>query len=89
MALPEDGGHLYALDVDELAAPFGRAVRFARQRRGWQQEHLATLAKINRTYLSDLELGRGNPTLDVIRRLAAALGMAASELVAAAEREAG
>ena len=39
------------------------------------QEQLARLAKIHRTYLSGVETGTRNPTLEVVERLAKALGV--------------
>jgi transcriptional regulator with XRE-family HTH domain len=52
------------------------------------QEHLAALAGLHRTYISLLERGLRNPSLTVIRRLAEALGVTATDLVAAFEEKA-
>lgn len=73
--------------VAVLTVAFGRAVRFARMRRGWDQSELATQAGLNRGYLGKIEGGRGNPTLDVIAKLAAAMGTTASGLIREAEDE--
>ena len=60
---------------------FGDRVRHHRQRLGWSQETLAYEADINRSYIASLEGGRRNPSLDLMARLAAALGVDLSELV--------
>lgn len=60
---------------------FGARVRSFRTERGWSQEDFAHLADLDRTYVSGVERGRRNPTLDVIVRLAAALDVAPSALL--------
>ena len=58
--------------MDDLA---GR-VRQLREMRGWAQVELATAAKVSRPLISLIESGkRDNPTVDVVRRLAKALGV--------------
>jgi XRE family transcriptional regulator, regulator of sulfur utilization len=49
------------------------------------QERLADAAEISVTYLSEIERGQRNPTVAVMARIAHALGMRLSELVARAE----
>jgi transcriptional regulator with XRE-family HTH domain len=51
------------------------------------QERLANAADISVPYLSDIERGQRNPTVAVMARIARALGVRLSELVARAERE--
>lgn len=85
--LPEDAVDEYPRLVAEMAVAFGRAVRFARVRRGMEQRDLADKAGLNRSYLSSIERGVRNPTLDVIVRLSRSMGMSASDLVKAAEQE--
>lgn len=69
-----------------LASAFGKVTREARLASNWTQEDLAERARVHRTYIGDLENGRKSPTLDVVEALAEALGLKASDLVAAAER---
>lgn len=66
---------------------FGHAVRTAREEQGLTLEELGNRAEMHFTYLSGLERAGRNPTLAVLIRLAEALGMDLSELVARAERE--
>ena len=64
---------------------FGAAVRAERERKGLSQEELGFEAELDRTYVSGVERGVRNPTVVTIRRIAAALGVAPSKLVRAAE----
>jgi transcriptional regulator with XRE-family HTH domain len=70
---------------DPLLDAFGAAVRDFRQRRGLSQDALATIAGVERTYLTEVELGRRNVTLLNVERLALALGVGVGELMTVAE----
>jgi transcriptional regulator with XRE-family HTH domain len=70
----------------ELAKAFGRVLRAAREKRGFSQEQLALDCEIDRTYVSLLERGLRQPTITVIFRLAASLGIRPSALLAQVER---
>jgi transcriptional regulator with XRE-family HTH domain len=50
--------------------------------RGLSQQALATKARISRGYLARLEAAEQDPTLGVLERLAKALGVSVSELLA-------
>jgi transcriptional regulator with XRE-family HTH domain len=64
----------------------GEALRRARKASGISQEELAFEARIDRTYVSQLENGHKSPTVEVLFRICPVLGMAASELIAQVER---
>lgn len=65
---------------------FGEHLRDLRQERGWpSQEAFAHHVGLDRTYISGLERGRRNPTLDIIVKLALALGVKPAELLATIE----
>ena len=72
----------------ELLRIFGRNVREARKRAGLSQEELAHRAAMKRSYLSDLERGTRNPSVDALGRLALALGVMPAELLAVAAEDA-
>jgi DNA-binding XRE family transcriptional regulator len=61
---------------------FGIRLRELRMEKGISQEALAHAAKLHPTYLSSLERGKRNPTLNVIVALAKALGFPPSHLLA-------
>ena len=72
--------------MDPTAQQFGEVLKEARLRSGLSQQELSFQASIHWTYVSQLERGLKNPTLSVILRLASALDVTASELVAEVER---
>ncbi len=45
------------------------------------QEHLAALCELHRTYISDIERGNRNISIDNIERIAAALNISPSDLL--------
>lgn len=61
-------------------ARFGRRVRELRESAGLLQRDLAGRADIDSTYLSGVENGRRNPTLDVIVAIAQALDVPVTRL---------
>ncbi len=65
------------MDVKSRVA---RNVRALRGERGLTQEELAAQASIHSTYLSAVEGGKRNPSLEVLDRLANALRVDVSEL---------
>ena len=63
----------------------GRAVRDFRTASGISQEDLAHLSGMHRTYLGGIERGERNVSYTNLKRLARALAVPASELLARAE----
>jgi transcriptional regulator with XRE-family HTH domain len=57
-----------------LADFFGPAVRRHRELLRLSQEELAVRAEIDRTYISGVERGQRNPSLEVMQRIAKGLG---------------
>lgn len=45
-------------------------MRQRREEAGWSQEDYAHRAGIHRTYVSDIERGARNPTIEVVEKLA-------------------
>jgi transcriptional regulator with XRE-family HTH domain len=66
-------------------ASLGKTIRALRQQRGLTIEGLAHDSDLHPTYVSGIERGRHNPTLDVLNRLASALQVPLSELIRQAE----
>ncbi|GLK80114.1 helix-turn-helix domain-containing protein [Methylopila turkensis] len=58
-----------------------RNVKELRAERGFSQDELAHRADVHRTYMSAVERRRRNVSLDVLHKIAAALGVAASLLL--------
>jgi ribosome-binding protein aMBF1 (putative translation factor) len=67
--------------------PLGPALKSHREAAGLSQHRLAQLADISMSYVSLIERGRHRPSPEIVERLAAALGIAATELQGAAESQ--
>ena len=65
----------------DIRARLGLNVRKLREAKGWSQEDYADRAGIHRTYVSDIERGKRNPTVTVVEKLAKPLGVIAGSLL--------
>lgn len=69
-------------EVPAFQVEFGSRVKRLRLDKGWtSQEKFAHHVGIDRTYMSSIEQGRRNPSLDIILKIAHALRVDAAELV--------
>ena len=71
----------------KLSQRLGERVRVLRKRKGWSLEELAERAKMHVTYLSSIERGYRNPTLNVLAAVALALDVTFSSLVKGIEED--
>jgi len=60
---------------------FGEHLRVLRKARGLSQAQLGERADMNDKYLGEIERGEGNPSLDVLQKLAKALDIDLASLV--------
>lgn len=70
-----------------LAEAFGTIVKTYREKAGLTQDKLAFHSEIDRGYMSQIERGIKNVTLPFVWKLAKALGVKPSELIAATEKK--
>jgi transcriptional regulator with XRE-family HTH domain len=63
----------------------GSAIRRCRRERGISQEELAHRSEIDRSYMSSIERGGQNPGIVSVARIAQAMEMTLTELMAEAE----
>jgi transcriptional regulator with XRE-family HTH domain len=75
--------------ISPLHAAFGNALRELRAERGVSQEAVALEAGLNRGYYSGVERGVRNVSLTNIAKIANALGVATSDVLAGAEANSG
>jgi transcriptional regulator with XRE-family HTH domain len=61
---------------------FGKELRTLRLKAGLTQEEVAANAGVSREYVSMLESGKNNPTIDVFIRLCHAIGVSPADVVA-------
>lgn len=71
----------------DVQTRFGLAVRRLRTDKGVSQEGFADLCELHRTYISDIELGKRNVSLENIDRIAKALGITITKLFEEVEKE--
>ena len=71
----------------ELKIAFGRVVRQRRIDIGLTQEQLGFEAELRRTYISIIELGQQQPSLNTIFKLARALQISPGRLIGLVEDE--
>ncbi|MDR2162819.1 MAG: helix-turn-helix transcriptional regulator [Clostridiales Family XIII bacterium] len=64
--------------MEKIEQLFGQVIRDLRQRKNIPQEGLADLSGLHRTYISDVERGRRNISLQNIGRIATALQVSVS-----------
>ena len=65
----------------DICQKFGKRVRKARKDINLSQEELAHEADSNRTYISDVERGTRNPSIEVVERIAKALNVTMGSLL--------
>lgn len=67
--------------MSDVAVRFGKRLREVREEAGISQEKLAELAGLHRTYVSSVERGKRNISIENIERLALALGVTMRDLM--------
>jgi len=65
----------------ELRRRFGSNVKRLRKQAGFTQEAFADTIGLARSYMSGIETGRRNPTLDVVETVAAVLDVTPASLL--------
>lgn len=59
---------------------FGLNVKSLREGKGWSQDKLSEVSGLHRTYISGIERGVRNPTIEIAHQLAEALEVPVNEL---------
>lgn len=73
------------MDAADVQKGFGAEIKRRRIELGISQEKLAERANLHRTYVSDVEAGKRNPSLASIQRLTLALGASLGAIFASVE----
>ena len=68
-------------DTDAYLRRLGERVRTLRNQRGMSRKALAQHAKVSERYLAQLEAGKGNGSIVLLRRIARAIGLPVTQLV--------
>ena len=76
---------MLGIEHDKFTLVVGKVIREERKRVGFTQEELGFEADLQRNYISLMELGRHQPTVATLFKLATALKTTPNELVLAIE----
>jgi XRE family transcriptional regulator, aerobic/anaerobic benzoate catabolism transcriptional regulator len=68
-------------DSDAYLRRLGERVRTLRNQRGMSRKVLATHARVSERYLAQMEAGKGNCSIVLLRRIARAIGLPVTQLV--------
>ncbi len=71
----------------QILRQLAERIRMLRVARGWTQEQFAERAAMQRSYLADLELGRRNPSVRTLVKVANAFGITVAELLEGGQKE--
>ena len=72
-----------------IISDFGHAIRKLRNKKAISQETFAAMCDLHRTYISDVELGKRNVSLENIQKMAGALNMKISDVFLEVEKSEG
>lgn len=67
-------------EYSQIRARLGERIRFLREQKSISQEALATAAELDRTYISDMERGIRNVSLETLCKLARGFNINLCEL---------
>jgi len=68
--------------ADEIALLTGRNLRRLRTRRGYSLDRLAKISGVSRAMLGQIETGKSSPTISILSKIALALDVPCSSLIA-------
>lgn len=71
---------LWVVSTD-IRVRFGQRVRSLRKKRGWSQVETADALGIDRSYLSEIEGGKKDPSLTIVKTFADGFGLTISQLM--------
>lgn len=72
---------------DEARATLSENIKALRRKHGLAQERLGLEAGVDRTFISKIERGIGNPTLDILVKIAERLEVPVFELIRAGSKD--
>lgn len=73
--------HIFSDCSMDVKVEYGKKVREIRKKEGVSQEDLADLAGLDRTYISDIENGKRNVSIETIFKIADALKTTVNEFL--------
>lgn len=68
------------MSTTDIREVLGERIRALRQARGWTQVEMADFLAMDRSYLSEIETGKKDPSLSTLKTLASGLKTTISKL---------
>lgn len=68
--------------MSELNVQIGQLLKDLRDERGWSLREFGLIVGMNKTYLGDIELGKRNPTINILEKIVAGYGLTVREFFA-------
>jgi transcriptional regulator with XRE-family HTH domain len=65
----------------DIRIEFGERIRTLRLERGWTQVEMADFLAMDRSYLSEIETGKKDPSLTMLKTMAEGLSITLSRLI--------
>ncbi len=65
----------------DIRVRLGSRIRLLRRKRGWTQVEMADALGIDRSYLSEIETGKKDPSLTILKTIADGFELTLSELL--------
>jgi transcriptional regulator with XRE-family HTH domain len=69
------------VSTPDIRIQFGNRVRALRQERGWSQVEMADFLAMDRSYLSEIETGKKDPSLTMLKLISDGLSITISRLI--------
>ena len=69
------------MSTPDIRVQFGDRIRALRLKRGWTQVKMADFLAMDRSYLSEIETGKKDPSLTMLKSIAEGLSMTLSKLI--------
>jgi transcriptional regulator with XRE-family HTH domain len=76
---------MFDLSIMDIKVKVGQRIKALRKNLGISQEALAYQAEVDRTYITDVENGRRNVSVEIVEKIIAALQVSFSEFFDAKE----
>jgi len=68
------------VSTPDIRVQFGARIRALRLKRGWTQVEMADFLAMDRSYLSEIETGKKDPSLTMLQSIAKGLSLTISNL---------
>jgi transcriptional regulator with XRE-family HTH domain len=65
----------------------GANIRHVREEKGWSQDKLSEESGLHRTYISGIERGVRNPTIEIVHKISLTLSVPIAELFEVKEKK--